>query len=105
MGWDKDGRYYTRSRRKNGRVVREHIGGGKLGELAARLDAIDREKRAVERAAARAERQEIDALDAPLNELDELADLLVRAALLAAGFHQHHRGNWRKRRDHDREAD
>ena len=105
MGWDKDRRYYTRSRRENGRVVREYVGGGKLGELAAQLDAIDREKRAAERAAVRAEREEIDALDAPLSELDELADLLVRAALLAAGFHQHNRGNWRKRRDRAREAD
>lgn len=28
MGWDKDGRYYTRSKRVNGRVAREYVGGG-----------------------------------------------------------------------------
>jgi hypothetical protein len=103
MGWDKGGRYYTRSRRENGRVLREYDGGGTLGKLAAQLDAIEREQREVERTAARAERAEVAALDAPLNELDELADLLARAALLAAGFHQHNRGNWRKSRgDRDR---
>ena len=37
-------------------------------------------------------------LDAPLNDLNDLAELLAHAALLAAGFHQHKRGEWRKRR-------
>ena len=41
---------------------------------------------------------ELKALDAPLDDLDELADLLARAALVAAGYRQHHRGEWRKRR-------
>ncbi|MCI0705202.1 MAG: hypothetical protein L0241_29430 [Planctomycetia bacterium] len=98
MGWDKGGRYYTRSHRVNGRVVREHIGGGKIGELAAQLDAIEREKRESERAAVRAEREKIATLDASLNELDELADLLTRAALAVAGYVQHNRGEWRKKR-------
>ena len=105
MGWDKGGRYYTRSRRENGRVVREYVGGGTIGQLAAELDAIEHEEREAERAAARAEREEISALDTPLDELDGLAELLVNAALLAAGYHQHNRGNWRKRRGHDCEAD
>ncbi len=98
MGWDKDGRYYTRSRRVNGRVVREYVGGGRVGELAARLDALERQTRDNERAAFNAERDELDALDAPLAVLNELADLLARAALAAAGYAQHHRGEWRKRR-------
>ena len=105
MGWDKGGRYYTRSRRANGRVVREYVGGGTLGQLASQLDAIEREEREAERAAARAERKEINALDTPLDELDELAELLVNAALLAAGYHQHNRGNWRKRRERNNQAD
>src|SRR5262245_28031256 len=46
----------------------------------------------------RAEREKITELDETLDELNELADLLVRAALLAAGYHQHKRGIWRKRR-------
>jgi hypothetical protein len=40
-----------------------------------------------------------------LYQLAELADLLVRAALVAAGYHRHDRGNWRKRRERTGKAD
>ena len=97
MGWDK-GRYYTRSRKVNGRVVREYVGAGCVADLAAQMDALERQQREAERAARQAKRAELDALDAPLDELNDLAELLTRAALLAAGFHQHKRGEWRKQR-------
>ena len=101
MGWDKSGRYYTRSRRVNGRVVREYVGGGAVGELAAQMDAVERDQRLTEHECARAEREAVAALDGPLDELNELADLLAEAALVAAGFHRHNRGEWRKRRGHE----
>lgn len=97
MAWDR-GRYYTRSRKVKGRVVREYVGAGRVGELAARSDTLEREQREIERSSRRAKIAELDSLDAPLEELHELTELLARAALLAAGFRQHHRGQWRKRR-------
>jgi hypothetical protein len=97
MGWDK-GRYYTRSKKVNGRVVREYVGAGRVAELAAELDALERKRREAERAAFRSVRAEVDALDGPLNELHNLADLVARAALVAAGYRQHNRGEWRKQR-------
>lgn len=97
MGWER-GRYYTRSRREGGRVVREYVGSGPDAALIARFDEMERDHRESERITARMEREELDALDAPLLALDDLADLLARAALLAAGYRQHHRGEWRKRR-------
>jgi hypothetical protein len=103
MGWDK-GRYYTRSRKVNGRVVREYVGTGRVAELAAQLDALEREKRHLDALALRGEKDELSALDAQLKELSQQADLLARAALLAAGYHQHKRGEWRKRRGQDRTA-
>lgn len=97
MGWER-GRYYTRSRREAGRVVREYVGAGPVGALAADLDALGRADRARERQAERALKAELAAGDAPLAELDAAADLLARAALLVAGYRQHNRGEWRKRR-------
>jgi hypothetical protein len=99
VGWDK-GRYYTRSKKVNGRVVREYCGVGEVAELAAQLDAIKRAQREAEREARRTEKAEPDALDASVKELDDLTDLLAHAALVVAGFHRHNRGEWRKRRAH-----
>ena len=93
---ERGGLYYTRSRKEGGRVLREYVGGGVLGELAARTDEIERRER--ERAAAdREERKMLEALDAPLTEAWEATETLFRAALVAAGYRQHNRGEWRKR--------
>jgi hypothetical protein len=97
VGWDK-GRYYTRSRKIDRHVVREYFGTGELGEVAAQVDAMNRADREAERQARRAQKAELDALDAGVKEVDELADLLARAALLAGGFRQHKRGEWRRKR-------
>jgi hypothetical protein len=96
MGWDR-GRYYSRSRKINGRVVREYVGTGRVAELAAELDAIERQRREAERAAWLTKRAELDALDAGVATLIDLTDLAVAAALLAAGYHNH-KGQWRRTR-------
>jgi hypothetical protein len=103
MAWDK-GRYYTRSRKVNGRVVREYIGRGRVAELAAQLDSANRERRHLERLALQHEKNELETIEADLKRLTETTDLLARAALLAAGYHRHKRGEWRKRRGQDNAA-
>jgi hypothetical protein len=99
MGWDR-GRYYSRSRKVNGRVDREYVGTGRVAELASQLDVLEREKRYLEALDLRQEKAELASLDAKMKTLTEETDRLARAALLAAGFHQHKRGEWRKRRGH-----
>ena len=97
MGWEKDGRYYTRSRKVNGRVIREYIGGGEVGALVAQMDAIEREQREFERECWRLEKEEMEAFDASVEKVSQMADIIAKAAMVAAGFHRH-RGEWRRRR-------
>ena len=102
MGWEKRkgrGRYYTRSRRVGGRVVREYLGCGPAAALAAQLDAAKRTDRAAQAAVWGEERERLEAADEELDALCRMADSLMRAELTAAGYHQHARGEWRKRRD------
>ena len=100
MAWEARGgrRYYTRSRRVNGRVVREYVGTGAVAELAAAADALRRADRRAAAEARRAEQARWREALAPLLELSRVADLLARAALLAAGYRQHARSSWRMRR-------
>ena len=100
MGWEtrKRGtrRYYTRSRRGDGRIVREYIGGGVLGRLAAQLDEVERRQREEEIAYWREERERFTENAAFVDELKEAAEILSQAYLIAAGFHKR-RGEWRRR--------
>src|SRR5215210_2760614 len=100
MGWEtreRGGAYYTRSRRESGRVVREYVGGGEFAEAVAHSDEAIRRARQLKRARRRAEVERLEDLAAPARELDEIAEILIRAHLLAAGWHRH-KGEWRMRR-------
>ena len=96
---DRGGLYYTRSRRVAGRVVREYVGTGPLAELAAEIDVEERWQREQQRQGWREECERFEALEQPIEELCEASEILARAALAAAGYRQHNRGEWRKRRE------
>ena len=99
--WEKrerGGLYYTRSRKVNGQVVREYVGGGVLGQLAAQIDSDERRRREEEAALWREERESLKAFDGLTEELYKAVEVIARAALLSAGYHQHKRGEWRKKR-------
>jgi len=96
---ERGGSYYTRTRKVGGKVEREYIGGGILGELAAQMDALERQQRDEEAALWREEREQLAVLMAPVDELCEAAEVLARAALMSAGYRRHKRGEWRKRRE------
>lgn len=100
MGWetrDGKGRYYTRSRRVRGRVVREYVGGGARGELFATLDKADREKRRREREKRRREQDRLEAVLMVLSFLSEATDKEMKRVLGEAGYY-YRKGEWRKRR-------
>lgn len=99
MSWETRGsatKYFTRSIRVGGRVVREYYGRGPLAdiiayEFARESDRLGRSKRWQEHRAYLAENDKL------LIKFCDLADLLLRASLLAVGYHSH-RGAWRRRK-------
>ena len=102
MGWEsrkRGGLYYTRSRKENGRVTREYVGSGALGQIAALEDEYERRRREEQSAYERELREELDAVDASVAEQSDVSDLLVRTALIVSGYRQHNRGEWRLRRE------
>lgn len=92
------GRYYTRSHKVNGEVIREYIGAGPLAEQVASADVATRQALTALRETERRQRAEARDLERQLDDLCGATDYLITIALNAAGYHQHARGPWRKSR-------
>ena|SRR5215217_5954871 len=102
MGWERRERgslYYTRSRKVNGRVVREYVGTGPLAEFVALMDTEERLRREEEAAAWREEQKRLEDLAGLVDEFWEDVETIARSALLAAGFRRHKRGEWRRKHE------
>ena len=80
-------------------MLKEYVGAGPIAELVALQDEAERHRREEEARVWKREREDLEGLDAEAGELCELAELLTRVALLAAGYRQHNRGEWRKPRE------
>jgi hypothetical protein len=97
MGWESRrngaGPYYIRTRKVHGHVIREYFGRGLAAQQAAQADAHQR----AQHAAHRALRCHLETLEAQVNEWYQRIEDLTKASLLDANYHQHHRGEWRKR--------
>ena len=78
-------------------MVREYVGSGSIGRLAAQCDELERLHREQEAARWREERERLDRSAGFLRELEEAAEVLIRAELLASGCHKH-KGEWRRLR-------
>ena len=101
MAWQNrdGGSYYYRSVRLNGRVRCWYFGRGPAAEVAAVEVVLFQLERLVARERRRAALAPQQAADAALDRLCEMTSVLARAALLAAGYHRHDRGAWRRRRE------
>ena len=97
MPWRGD--YYYRSERVNGQPRQVYVGAGVIGQLAAQLDEAERERRRLQEAGADPDRVGAEAQDDGVRLVERLADGLARAALYAAGYRRHHRGEWRRKRE------
>ena len=89
------GRYYYRSVRVNGRPRKTTWARARQAR-GTRQDASDRHKRALDRSKLETEQARLTRADAALDDLKAAADLLGKAELLAAGYHER-RGQWRLR--------
>ena len=102
MGWETRERgatsYYYRSFRKGDRVRKEYHGNGVLGRLAAQRDEQIRLRSEEEAVRQRVEKERLQQSVRFLRELEEVAEVLTRAHLIAAGCHKH-RGEWRRLRE------
>lgn len=101
MAWEtrtRGGQYYTRSRKLNGRVVREYVGRGPLADQAAQADARERTERATAAASWRREREVAELASAQLRTLAALVVALTAEGLEAVGYHKT-KGEWRRWRD------
>lgn len=103
MAWQRKARgdeagYFYRSVRIKGRATQVYFGRGPAAQAAAA--AVERLKadRARDRAGMQAERLRWSAADDLLGQLRAVVDLLAKATLLVSGCHQHHGGEWRRRR-------
>ena len=95
------GPYYTRSRRVDGRVVREYVGRGPLAEIIAQADEAEREARRLERRREREQMEQDRELDQLFSAYSAGVDELLRGVLEAAGYYRHKRGEWRRRREQE----
>jgi hypothetical protein len=106
MGWERrpTGSFFYLSRRddRDGRVRKIYLGRGLAAKLVADQLAENRAARAAERASLEAEQLRLGPPEQALAELDVASDLMASAALLAAGYHRHDRGSWRKKRGQTR---
>lgn len=101
MGWEQRGPYgpyYIRRRTVKGQTIRQSYGSGPAAAHAAWEDECQRE----EEARQRTERHKLGRLDAEVQGLWQGIQILMQAHLLLAGYHQHHRGAWRRTRHDDR---
>ena len=100
MAWERrgDGLYYYRSERENGRVRKRYVGRGEVAELVAHADETGRAVREWRRRDERAELERAREISEAGAELDAAAEVLARAEMVAAGYHDH-KGGWRRRRE------
>lgn len=97
------GNYYYRSRREGRRVITKYLGSGELGSLIAFLEEEEQEERREARQLVKEEKEVQRKLNRQINNLTAQIRGIIRAVLLAEGFHTH-KGQWRRIRHGRKQA-
>jgi hypothetical protein len=98
MAWETRGekRYFYKNERSGPKVKRRYYRQGQAAELGGATADLRHVQRTIAQREFDIEEARYQEVLVSLLELSEVTDVLARAALLAAGFHQHQRGAWRK---------
>jgi hypothetical protein len=96
--------YYYRSVRTGDRVRKVYVGAGELARLTAQRDLANRATREGERQRERAELEQLEALNQPVEELCEAAEILLKVHLVADGYRRY-QGKWRRAREQKQHQD
>ncbi len=108
MGWEQRGgrRYLYRNRRVNGKPVKEYLAaddrfgfGEVMADDLARLLRREAKLRALQLREAAAHRGRIDGLLAAAGVANAALRTVTEGLLVAVGFHNHKRGEWRMKRE------
>lgn len=94
-------RYYVRRPRRDGRRCFEYWGTGPKAEQAAAEDALKRAEQLALNQRRKDDQSAWQQANQPLDQLAAAAAALMKGTLVAAGFHQHDRGEWRKKREQE----
>lgn len=99
MGWEtRRGRtYYYQKSRQGATVTSRYVGRGELIFLISRLDAVDSERRRLDRQTEQSFCLEQSEIDKPIEKFSAAVYQIVEAVLLATGHHRPKRV-WRKKR-------
>ena len=90
--------YYYRHVRDGEKIRKEYVGSGIVAELASEADRIAQERDAAEKDRNERELELLEALIVPILELNQAAEILVRAEFVASGYHRR-KGEWRRTRE------
>ena len=90
--------YYYRHVRDGEKIRKEYVGSGIVAELASEANRIARERAAAEKDRNERELELLEALIVPILELNQAAEILVRAEFVASGYHRR-KGEWRRTRE------
>jgi hypothetical protein len=100
MGWEKRGshEYYYRKEREGSLVKSVYVGRGEIAHMISQIQSSSPWLERLARNIKSPEVVKLEKADAALAQATELIRSVTQAALLAAGFHTHHR-QWRRRRN------
>ena len=91
-------RFYYKKHRVGSHVVSEYVASGDLADIAALLESRERRLDALEQEQAAEQRAADDNFDRTLDALQRTIRAVIQDALFAEGFYLH-KGQWRPKHD------